>query len=58
MNKTFVTLAALAFAVAAQAQDATSSHKLTKVWETDAAPARVVSYKVTVRESTQGKEAK
>ena len=37
MNKTLVTLAALAFAAAAQAQDATSSHKLTKVWETDAA---------------------
>ena len=29
-----------------------------RLWETDAAPARVVSYKVTVRESTQGKEAK
>jgi inhibitor of cysteine peptidase len=29
-----------------------------RLWEADTAPARVVSYKVTVRESAQGKGAK
>ncbi len=36
MKKTFVTLGALILATAAQAQDANNSHKLSKVWESDA----------------------
>jgi inhibitor of cysteine peptidase len=41
-----------------QAGEGTLRLEYRRLWETDAAPARVVSYKVTVRESTRGKEAK
>jgi inhibitor of cysteine peptidase len=41
-----------------QAGEGTLRLEYRRLWEADAAPARVVSYKVTVRESTQGKGAK
>jgi len=41
-----------------QAGEGTLRLEYRRLWEADTAPARVVSYKVTVRESAQGKGAK
>jgi inhibitor of cysteine peptidase len=41
-----------------QAGEGTLRLEYRRLWEADTAPARVVSYKITVRESAQGKGAK